>query len=588
MNFFKTLLASCLGSLIAMIVFCFLLFSFFIAAVSNLSDGDKNVVVDENTVLHLKLNYPMTEMEVENPFEGIPLPGIEEGSIGLLQLKEVMAHAKNDPNIAGIYLDVSMFQGGISKAKEIRESLIDFKKSGKWVLAYSEAFSEVSYYLASCADKIYLNPEGELEFNGLSVDVTFFKRMFDKLEIKPEIFRVGDFKSAVEPFMLDKMSEANRLQLNELIRDLNNTMVKDVAASRNLDVNSLLQLSKSAQVTNAKDAQRFKLVDSLFYYDQFQSELRRRLSIGKDSKISSIKYGKYRKSIHNSSDSKNEIAVIVADGDILTGKAHEGTIGSDTFAEELRKARNNKRVKAIVFRINSPGGSALASDVMWREVRLASEQKPIIASMSNYAASGGYYIAMGCDTIVAQPSTITGSIGVFSILFDMSGLLNNKLGITSEEVKTGDVGEMVTFSRPLTDLEKSIWQKRTDQIYEGFTTKAASGRHMAVEDLRKVASGRVWSGSQAKEKGLVDVIGGFDDAIKIAAQAAGIGDDYKLKFYQKKKSFIEQWLSGIEENTKTKMLKEELGEHYDWVNQIQKVKTYSGSQARIPFELDLN
>lgn len=585
MNFFKTLLASCLGSLIAMIVFCFLLFSFFIAAVSNLSEGDKSVIVNENSVLHLKLNYPITEMEIENPLEGLPLPGVEDGSIGLLQLKEAINYAKGDPKIAGIYLDVNMFQGGISKAKEIRESLIDFKKSGKWVVAYSEAFSEVSYYLASSADKVYLNPEGDLEFNGLSVDVTFFKKMFEKLEIKPEIFRVGDFKSAVEPFMLDKMSDANRLQLNELIKDLNDNVVRDIAESRHLDLSSLQQISNRAQITNANDAHTFKLVDSLFYFDQFQSELRRRLNIGKDSKISSVRYSKYRKAIVQSSDSKNEIAVIVADGDILTGKAHEGTIGSDTFTEELRRARNNKKVKAIVFRINSPGGSALASDVMWREVRLASEQKPIIASMSNYAASGGYYIAMGCDTIVAQATTITGSIGVFSVLFDMSGMLNNKLGITFDEVKTGEVGEMVTFSRPLTDLEKSIWQKRTDQIYESFTSKAAAGRHMAVEDLRKVASGRVWSGKQGREKGLVDVIGGFDDAVKIAARAAGIGDDYKLKFYPKQKNFFEQWIGGLEE-TKTKMLKQEMGDQYELLQQIQKVKSYSGSQARVPFELN--
>ncbi len=225
---------------------------------------------------------------------------------------------------------------------------------------------------------------------------------------------------------------------------------------------------------------------------------------------------------------------------------------------------------------------------MWREVRLASEKKPIIASMSTYAASGGYYLAMGCDTIVAQPTSITGSIGVFSVLFDMSGLLNNKIGITSEEVKTGDVGEMVTFVRPLTDLEKSIWQKRTDQIYASFTSKAAEGRHMPLESLRKIASGRVWSGAQAKDNGLVDILGGFNDAVNVAAQTAGISDDYKLKFYPKQRTFFEHWLSDLEENTRVTIMKKELGEHYDWVKQIQKVKTISGSQARIPFELSIN
>lgn len=587
MNFFKTLLASCLGSLAAMIVFFILLVFFLVSAISNASEGDKNVVYEDNSVLHLKLNSPISEMEVENPFDGLPLPGVEEASTGLIQLKNTISYAKIDPKISGIYLDVSMFEGGISKAKEIRESLVDFRKSGKWVIAYSEAYSEVSYYLASTADKVFLNPEGDLEFNGLALETMFFKRMFDKLDIKPEIFRVGDFKSAVEPFMLDKMSDANKLQLNELIQGLNNELIKGVSESRGIELAQLTQISAKAQVTNATEAHRFKLVDSLVYYDQVQSELRSRLKLDKDSPISFVKYTKYKKAVQFDSESKNEIAVIVADGEILTGKAREGTIGSDTFAEELRKARNSKKVKAIVLRINSPGGSALASDVMWREVRLAAEKKPVIASMSTYAASGGYYLAMGCDTIVAQPTTITGSIGVFSVLFDLSGMLNNKIGITFDEVKTGEVGEMVTFSRPLTDLEKSIWQKRTNQIYESFTTKAAEGRHMKVVDLRKIASGRVWTGAQAKENGLVDMLGGFDDAVRVAAQAAGIGNDYKLKYYPKQKSFLETWLNDMEDNARVHFMKQELGEHYDWVQQVQRVKDLSGSQARLPFELSI-
>lgn len=587
MNFFKTLLASCLGSLAAMIVFFILLVFFLVSAISNASEGDKNVVYEDNSVLHLKLNSPISEMEVENPFDGLPLPGVEEASTGLIQLKNTISYAKTDPKISGIYLDVSMFEGGISKAKEIRESLVDFRKSGKWVIAYSEAYSEVSYYLASTADKVFLNPEGDLEFNGLALETMFFKRMFDKLDIKPEIFRVGDFKSAVEPFMLDKMSDANKLQLNELIQGLNSELIKGVSESRGIELGQLAQISAKAQVTNATEAHSFKLVDSLVYYDQVQSELRSRLKLDKDSPISFVKYTKYKKAVQFDSESKNEIAVIVADGEILTGKAREGTIGSDTFAEELRKARNSKKVKAIVLRINSPGGSALASDVMWREVRLAAEKKPVIASMSTYAASGGYYLAMGCDTIVAQPTTITGSIGVFSVLFDLSGMLNNKIGITFDEVKTGEVGEMVTFSRPLTDLEKSIWQKRTNQIYESFTTKAAEGRHMKVEDLRKIASGRVWTGAQAKENGLVDMLGGFDDAVRVAAQAAGIGNDYKLKYYPKQKSFLETWLNDMEDNASVHFMKQELGEHYDWVQQVQRVKNLSGSQARLPFELSI-
>lgn len=584
MNFFKTFLASCLGSLLALVALVFILIAFFSVAISNFSSDNTQTVVSDNSVLQLKLNGRITEMDVEDPFEGLPIPGAEEPAIGLIQLKKALLHAKSDNAIRGIYLDVSMFQGGYAVAKEIRESIIDFRKSGKWVIAYSETYSEASYYLASSADKVFLNPEGEIEFNGLAVEVSFFKKLFDKLEIKPEIFRVGDFKSAVEPFFLDKMSDANRLQLKELIDEINSTTLKEVGESRKISEDEIKKISSHMLVASPQDAKKYKLVDSLVYYDEVQSDLRSRLSLGKSDKITFIKYNKYKKSFTASSSSKNEIAVIVAEGDIVTGKAQEGTIGSDTFAEELRKARTNNKVKAIVLRINSPGGSALASDVMWREVRLASKEKPIIASMSNLAASGGYYIAMGCDTIVAEPNTITGSIGVFSVLFDLSSFLDKKIGITFDEVKTGEAGNLVTFTRPLTEIEKAIWQKKTDKIYEGFTSKAAEGRKMPVEKLRSVASGRVWSGTQAKERGLVDVIGGFDDAIRIAANAAGVGEDYKIKLYPKQKTFLAQWLQGLEENAKVKMLQQELGDGYETLQQIKKVQHYQGIQARMPFE----
>ncbi|HTH56410.1 MAG TPA: signal peptide peptidase SppA [Cyclobacteriaceae bacterium] len=586
MNFFKTFLASCLGSLIALVVLFLLMIGFFSAAISSFSTDDKMVEVADNSVLHLKLNVPITEIETENPFEGLPLPGAEEVGIGLLPLKSAIANAKTDAAIQGIYLEVSSFQGGYAMAREIRESLTDFKKSGKWVVAYSEMYSEASYYLASVADKIYLNPEGEIEFNGLAIEVSFFKKMLDKLEIKPEIFRVGDFKSAVEPFFLDKMSEANRLQLKELIEGINSSTKMEVAESRKINADEIKKISDQMLVTNPQEAQKHRLVDSLVYYDQVLNELRSRLGVEKEKKISFIKYSKYKKSFTTSSTSKNEIAVIVAEGDIVSGKAKEGLIGSETFAEELRKARTNDKVKAIVLRINSPGGSALASDVMWREVRLAAKEKPIIASMSHLAASGGYYIAMGCDSIVAEPSTITGSIGVFSVLFDLSSFLDKKIGITFDEVKTGEVGELVTVTRPLTAFEKSVWQKRTDKIYEGFTSKAAEGRHMDVELLRKVASGRVWTGTQAKEKGLVDVLGGFDDAVKIAAKKAGIEDDYKLRFYPKQKNFFAQWLQGMEENSKMSTLKGELGEEgFATYQQLKKVQLLQGTQARLPFDI---
>jgi protease IV len=588
MNFFKSFLASCLGSLIAFIILIILVFAFMAAAVSSFSSGDKQVVVEDNSVLHLKLDVPFAEMEMENPLEGLPIPGASDGPIGLIQFKKVIAGAANDAKIKGIYLDLSVFMGGFATAKEIRESLIDFKKSGKWVVAYNEVLTEKAYYIVSVADKVYLNPEGQLEFNGMALEVSFFKKMFDKLEIKPEIFRVGDFKSAVEPFFLDKMSDANRLQLNELINGINGEVINEIAASRKIEVKTLKEISDRMLATTTQEAHSLNLVDSLFYYDQVLAEFRKRLGLDDGEDISFIKYNKYKKSVSDYSSSKNEIAVIVADGDILPGKAQQGTIGSTTFAEELRKARSSKKVKAIVLRINSPGGSALASDVMWREVILASKEKPIIASMGDYAASGGYYLAMGCDTIVAQPNTITGSIGVFSVLFDLSSFLDNKIGITFDEVKTGDMGELVTVTRPLTAPEKAIWQKSTDRIYASFTTKAAEGRNMPVEQLRKVASGRVWTGTQAKERGLVDVLGDFDDAIRIAAEKAGVANDYKVRYYPKYKSFLDQWLYDMEENAKIKALKAELGTHYKVYEQVQQLKRYQGAQARMPFDLEVH
>jgi protease IV len=341
-------------------------------------------------------------------------------------------------------------------------------------------------------------------------------------------------------------------------------------------------------VRNASLAVEHGLVDSLLYEDQLTSELQARLGLGERDDIEFIKLNKYRKSYSNYKSSKNEVAVIVGDGDIMPGKGDENTIGGDKFAEEVRKARESDKVKAIVIRINSPGGSFQASDVMWREITLAAEAKPVIASMGDYAASGGYYMAMGCDTIVAQPHTITGSIGIFSVLFDASGLMTNKLGITSEQIKTGEFGELITVSRPLTQAEKNVWQRKTEEGYEVFTSKAAAGRNMAVEELKKVASGRVWTGAQAKDRGLVDVLGGIDDAIAIAANAAGLGEDYKVKFYPRKQPFFQELMAQLEENAKTNTIKEELGIYYPLYKQWQHVQHYHGAQARLPFEITIH
>jgi protease-4 len=581
MNFFKTFFASCLGTLLALVALSILSFFVIIGLISSAS-SDQKVVVKDNSVLHLKLDVPITEQETENPFDGLPIPGAEETGMGLLNFKSVIKSAQDDPKIKGIYLDVTFFLAGYASAEEIRQSLLEFRESGKWVVAYSEIFTESAYYIASAADKVYLNPEGELEFNGLTANVTFFKKMFDKLDIEPEIFRVGEFKSAVEPFLLDKMSDANRLQLQEWINTIHGNVLAKISETRNISKERVKEIADKMLVRTTQDALNLGLVDSLMYYDQVLADLRGRLSLKEKDKINFIKYSKYRKNAPSSGTSPNEIAVIVADGDIVSGKAQPGVIGSDTFAEQIRKARLDDRVKAIVIRVNSPGGSALASDVMWREIQLAKEVKPVIASMSDYAASGGYYLAMGCDTIVAQPNTITGSIGVFSMLFDVSKFMDNKLGITFDEVKTGEIGDL-SFTRPLSDAEKAIFQKKTDEIYETFTSKAAQGRDVSQDQIKKVASGRVWTGVQAKERGLVDVLGSYDDAIRIAAKAAGI-DGYKTRLYPKQKNFWAEWMDSLEE-VQARQVKHELGIYYPVYQQLKKLETYYGAQARMPYQV---
>jgi protease IV len=583
MGFWKSFFAAILALIVFSVISFFVLIGFF-AALSS----EQEVVVEQNSVLRLNLDAEISEQQVDNPFEGLPVLGTEVTSVGLIELKDALRHAKDDPKIKGIYLTVSYPMTGFATLEEIRQSLIDFKSSGKWVVTYNEAMSEGAYYLASVSDKIYLNPIGDVEWNGLAIEVSFFKRMFEKLEVKPEVFRVGDFKSAVEPFMLDKMSDANRLQLTETIHSIYDFVLEQVAASRNIPKVRLKEISDKMLVRNAQQAVEYGLVDSLLYEDELTAELKQRLALAASDDIEFIKLNKYRKSYSNIKTSKNEVAVIVGDGDIMPGKGDENTIGGDKFAEEVRKARESSKIKAIVIRINSPGGSFQASDKMWREITLAAKTKPVIASMGDYAASGGYYMAMGCDTIVAQPHTITGSIGIFSVLFDASGLMSNKLGISSEEIKTGEFGEMITISRPLSAAEKNVWQTKTEEGYEVFTSKAAQGRNMSLQELKMIASGRVWTGTQAKERGLVDKLGSLDDAISIAADAAGVKDDYKVKFYPRKLPFFQELMSQLEENSKVDALKKEMGVYYPIFQQWQHVQHYQGTQARMPFEFEIH
>ena len=583
MNFFKSFFASCLGSIVAMVAVIggFLL-------IMSLSGGD-DVIIQEGSVLHLDLDVPIVETERELSFTGFSLFGAgERRPVGLAQLRQTIQHAKTDDKVKGIYLTVSSPGAGYAVVDEIRRALEDFKADGKWIIAFSEGYSERAYFLASVADKIYLHPEGEMEFNGLAAQVTFYKRTFDKLGIKPEIFRVGDFKSAVEPLMLEKMSDSSRLQLTELIESVNDVLIESVSSARNIPRERVKEISDKMLVRKPLQATEYGLIDSLAYVDQVEDVLKARA--GSD-KLRLVTYGTYKKSVKPVTSAKNEIAVVVAEGSIVDGEAGAGqeVIASKSFIKLLRKVREDDDVKAIVLRINSGGGSSLASDAMWREITLAAQSKPVIASMSDYAASGGYYMAMACDTIVAQPNTITGSIGVFGVLFDISGFTEGKLGITYEELRTGEVGELTVFQqRPLTAVERSIWQRRTEDVYDTFTKKAAAGRKTSQEAIKAVASGRVWTGTQARAHGLVDIVGSFNDAVTVAAASARVSDDYKVKFYPRyTPSFVEQLVTELQDDGRDNAVRAELGEYYYLYEQLQEIRHFGGMQSRMPYTLEI-
>ncbi|MCB2408248.1 signal peptide peptidase SppA [Hymenobacter lucidus] len=577
-----------LATLTGLVLFGFVTFiiglGMLVAAVSD----DDSVTVAKDSVLELKLDKPIDERESRESLGA--LFSSQADNIGLDNIKASIKRAKNDGDIKGIFLNVELVQAGRASLEEIREALLDFKKSGKFIVSYADAQSEGSYYLASVANKIYLNPQGTLEFNGASSETMYYKNLFEKAGIDAQIFRVGSFKSAVEPFFRDSMSDSARLQTSSFLNSLNDFMLAHVAKSRKIDPARLKVINDSTLVHNAEDAKRYGLVTNLGYYDQALDYMKGKVGVAKDKKLSLVGLSDYTKSADDDdeSSSDNRIAVIYAEGDIVTGKGGNGSIGSTRFAEAIRQARLDDKVKAVVLRVNSPGGSSLASDIIYREVALTKQVKPIICSMSDVAASGGYMIAMACDTIVAQPSTITGSIGVFGVLPNIEPLLRDKLGITTDRVTTGKFSDFPTITRPLSAYEKQQFQNEVNRIYADFTTKAAQGRHMPVERLRRFASGRVWSGAEAKERGLVDVLGSFDDALRIAARRANLEpSDYKIQRLPRQKNMLENVFSGISEEARMHFVREEMGPLYPVYEQYKKLSTMTGVQARLPFELNV-
>jgi len=566
-----------------------LLLLFGIAAMLG-SSSETEVTLEENSLLHLNLNgRTLVERTTEDDLElgAFSDPFGSESNAGLMNLKKAIAEAKTNEKIKGIYLNTGLINAGQAGLLELREALLDFKTSGKFIVAYDEAFSEGGYFLASVADEIYLNPLGGIDFNGFSSETIFLKGFFDKAGIKPEVFRVGEFKSAVEPFILDKMSPENRLQTQYFLDDINAHAVQLIATSRGLSKDSVMQINSKMLVRKPQDAVTYKLATALKYEDEVHALLKKKLGLTEEDELPTINatdLGSLAKSKNITSD--NRIAVILAEGEIVDGNA-DGAISSEKFAEEIRKARKDDNIKAIVLRVNSPGGSILASDVIWREMAEAKKAKPVMVSMGEVAASGGYYISAPADTIVAQPNTITGSIGIFGIFFNVQELVNDKLGVTSDVVSTGELSDFMNMGRPLTEVERTIIQSSVEDGYETFISRVAEGRGMHPDSVRKIASGRVWTGAQAKERGLVDVLGGLDTAIKIAAEKIKAGDDYRVVYYPEKKPWFEELMLTFTDEVQLRILQRQLGQHYPLYKKLEGIQRYHGVQVRMPQDITI-
>jgi protease-4 len=567
-QFFKFVLATFVGITLSTIVLVLV-----IAGIIAAAGSDSNVQVDANSVLHINIKYPIPERTANNPLANLSFLGLDgDKSIGLKDILANIKKAKTDDNIKGIFLDESYMLSGQGTTEEIRNALIDFKKSGKFIVAYAEVYTKGFYYLASVADKVYINPKGIFEFDGFSSQVTFLKGALDKLGIEAQVIKVGTFKSAVEPLVLTKMSDANRLQVTSYLGSLYDHFLTGIGKSRGINKDSLFNYANEMRIKQPEDALKYKLVDGLKYKDELIAELKGRLNVKAKDDIKSVELSEYTKSGPDDTKqvSTNRIAVIYASGDIASGDGDDNSIESETTSKALRKVRLDDKIKAVVLRVNSPGGSSLASDVIWREVMLTKKVKPIIVSMGDVAASGGYYISCAADSIFAEPNTITGSIGIFAILPNMQKLFNDKLGVTFDGVKTGQYADLGNTSRPLTPAEKAILQNQINRGYDDFTKAVAAGRHKTQAYINSIGQGRVWTGAQALKIGLVDRLGNIDDAVKSAAKKANL-KDYRLVAYPEQKSVLDKLGQSFSVQMKTHILKSELGENYGVYEQIKNV-----------------
>ena len=585
-EFIKFMFASFLGTLLTIIILMIILFGM-IAGIASLAEKEE-VKLKANTVLQINWKTPIYDRASDNPFEQFDFATMQPNRpLGLNVILKNIEKAGNDPNVDGIFLNMEEVQAGVGTLDEIRNKLMEFKKTGKFIVSYANGYDQKAYYLASLADEIYLNPDGFMLFKGLNAQLVFLKRMLDKLDIDIQVVRGPDnkYKSAVEPLIYEKMSDANREQMEALLNSIWGKMILDISKSRGISIEDLNKAADNLDLVSADKAVELKFIDGLMYEDEILDKLKEKTGITGDSKLRSVTFGKYAgvKSKKAIKSTKNRIAVVYAQGDIVQGKSKPNSIGSETMAKALRKARLDDKVKAIVFRVNSPGGDALASEIIRREVVLAKKEKPVIISMGDVAASGGYWISVSADYIFAEPTTITGSIGVFGIIPNFKGLFNDKLGITFDNVKTNKNADFIDVMKPLSEYQYKKIDEEITKIYNKFVNLVATSRNLGAEYVDGIARGRVWSGTDARKLGLVDQMGGLEDAIAYAAEKAELGENYRIREYPVRKPFYQQLIEELKSDAKTRIIENELGDYKTYYDQIQALKRMEGIQARLPF-----
>ncbi len=584
-SFLKYTLATITGIFLSTLMIIFLLV-IIIAA----SSSEKPAEVRPNSILYMKLNEIIVDRAVDNPFFFLPAGFRNIREMGLINILDNIRKAKKDDNINGIYLQLSAINAGVGTTEEIRNALIDFKESGKFIIAFADVYTQKSYYLASVADSIYLNPEGNFFLTGLASQIMFYKGALDKLGIEAQVIRHGEYKSAMEPFMNEHMSSENREQIMHWMGSIWQHMLKGIGEERNIEPEKLNHLADNITIRTAESAIEHGLVDGLIFKDEMINTLKKITGTDekKDLRVVTLrKYTKVPAKRDYKGIAKDKVAVIYAHGDIRLGNTGEGTIASERISKAIRQARRDSSVKAIVLRVNSGGGGVLASEIILRESQLASQTKPLVASMGDVAASGGYYILAPADTILAHPNTVTGSIGVWAVLPNVKTFMNKKLGINVDVAKTNPMADIGSPFRPLTSEERSIIQSMVEETYDSFLDEVSDGRNMTRDEVDEVGRGRVWSGENALENGLIDAYGGLHDAIEIAARMAGL-DKYRVQSLPKLEDPIEQFIRQLTENVRVKMVQKELGQFYNYFETIQELEGLYGLQVRLPFKFELN